>query len=178
MSKYSPQDIEKSWYDRWEENNYFAPSGQGQPFSIAIPPPNVTGTLHMGHAFQHRLVDTVWTGESARASVEDVAVFLANVDETYHLEDRGFDDEPVQDGRFFNPFINLTTLDIIKLYKEHGLEETLLPLTYSCDEWSNDYTKPCGVCSNCLEREWAITSVFPLEPHTTLESALANYNMG
>lgn len=128
--------------------------------------------------FQHRLVDTVWTGESARASVEDVAVFLANVDETYHLEDRGFDDEPVQDGRFFNPFINLTTLDIIKLYKEHGLEETLLPLTYSCDEWSNDYTKPCGVCSNCLEREWAITSVFPPEPHTTLESALANYNMG
>ena len=59
MSKYSPQDIEQSWYARWEENNYFAPSGQGQPFSIAIPPPNVTGTLHMGHAFQHSLVDAL-----------------------------------------------------------------------------------------------------------------------
>ncbi|SVE05412.1 uncharacterized protein METZ01_LOCUS458266, partial [marine metagenome] len=59
MSKYSPQDIEKSWYAKWEENNYFAPSGEGQSFSIAIPPPNVTGTLHMGHAFQHSLVDSL-----------------------------------------------------------------------------------------------------------------------
>ncbi len=59
MSKYSPQDIEQSWYAKWEENNYFAPSGHGDPFSIAIPPPNVTGTLHMGHAFQHSLVDAL-----------------------------------------------------------------------------------------------------------------------
>ncbi|MDA0977876.1 MAG: class I tRNA ligase family protein, partial [Proteobacteria bacterium] len=52
MTKYSPQDIEQSWYQKWEANNYFAPSGTGEAFSIAIPPPNVTGTLHMGHAFQ------------------------------------------------------------------------------------------------------------------------------
>jgi valyl-tRNA synthetase len=59
MSKYSPQDIEQSWYQKWEENNHFAPSGQGEPYSIAIPPPNVTGNLHMGHAFQHSLVDSL-----------------------------------------------------------------------------------------------------------------------
>lgn len=59
MSKYSPQDIEQSWYQKWEENNYFAPSGNGESFSIAIPPPNVTGTLHMGHAFQHSIVDAL-----------------------------------------------------------------------------------------------------------------------
>ena len=59
MSKYSPQDIEQSWYQKWEENNYFAPSGQGESYSIAIPPPNVTGNLHMGHAFQHSLVDSL-----------------------------------------------------------------------------------------------------------------------
>lgn len=59
MSKYSPQDIEQSWYQKWEANNYFAPSGNGEAFSIAIPPPNVTGTLHMGHAFQHSLVDSL-----------------------------------------------------------------------------------------------------------------------
>lgn len=59
MTKYSPQDIEQSWYDKWEENNHFAPSGNGESFSIAIPPPNVTGTLHMGHAFQHSLVDSL-----------------------------------------------------------------------------------------------------------------------
>jgi valyl-tRNA synthetase len=59
MSKYSPQDIEQSWYQKWEENNHFAPSGHGEPYSIAIPPPNVTGNLHMGHAFQHSLVDSL-----------------------------------------------------------------------------------------------------------------------
>lgn len=59
MNKYQPQDIETAWYEKWEAANYFAPSGNGQPFSIAIPPPNVTGTLHMGHAFQHSLVDSL-----------------------------------------------------------------------------------------------------------------------
>lgn len=59
MTKYSPADIEQSWYEKWEANNYFAPSGEGEAFSIAIPPPNVTGTLHMGHAFQHSLVDSL-----------------------------------------------------------------------------------------------------------------------
>ena len=59
MDKYQPKNIEQSWYETWESNNYFAPQGNGTPFSIAIPPPNVTGTLHMGHAFQHSLVDSL-----------------------------------------------------------------------------------------------------------------------
>ncbi|WP_067215205.1 valine--tRNA ligase [Marinomonas gallaica] len=56
---YQPQSIEQPIYTRWEENNYFAPSGDGTPFSIMIPPPNVTGSLHMGHAFQHSLMDAM-----------------------------------------------------------------------------------------------------------------------
>lgn len=59
MEKYQPGNIEQSWYQEWESNNYFAPSGNGKPFCIMIPPPNVTGTLHMGHAFQHSLVDSL-----------------------------------------------------------------------------------------------------------------------
>ncbi len=54
---YDPEAIENHWYQCWEKNNYFQPSGQGQPYCIMIPPPNVTGTLHMGHAFQHTLMD-------------------------------------------------------------------------------------------------------------------------
>lgn len=54
---YSPQQIEQYWYQRWEQQNYFAPSGQQNPYCIMIPPPNVTGTLHMGHAFQDTLMD-------------------------------------------------------------------------------------------------------------------------
>ena len=59
MDKYDPSQIEQKWYQSWENQGYFAPSGEGPAFSIAIPPPNVTGTLHMGHAFQHSLVDAI-----------------------------------------------------------------------------------------------------------------------
>jgi valyl-tRNA synthetase len=56
---YDPREIEQRLYQRWEANGWFAPSGNGAPYSIVIPPPNVTGTLHMGHAFQHTLMDTL-----------------------------------------------------------------------------------------------------------------------
>jgi valyl-tRNA synthetase len=56
---YDPKDIEQRIYREWEANGWFAPSGQGQPYCIVIPPPNVTGTLHMGHAFQHTLMDAL-----------------------------------------------------------------------------------------------------------------------
>ena len=56
---YAPHELERRIYERWESNGWFAPSGQGAPYSIVIPPPNVTGTLHMGHAFQHTLMDAL-----------------------------------------------------------------------------------------------------------------------
>jgi len=56
---YSPADIETRIYAQWESRGYFAPSGKGPKFSIVIPPPNVTGTLHMGHAFQDTIMDAL-----------------------------------------------------------------------------------------------------------------------
>ncbi len=56
---YDPKDIEQRIYREWEANGWFAPSAEGQPYCIVIPPPNVTGTLHMGHAFQHTLMDAL-----------------------------------------------------------------------------------------------------------------------
>jgi valyl-tRNA synthetase len=56
---FSPADIEARIYARWEAQGYFSPSGQGPPYSIVIPPPNVTGTLHMGHAFQCTIMDAL-----------------------------------------------------------------------------------------------------------------------
>ncbi|MDP6617027.1 MAG: valine--tRNA ligase [Gammaproteobacteria bacterium] len=56
---YQPAAIEQRWYETWEEAGYFAPSGAGLPYCIMIPPPNVTGTLHMGHAFQDTIMDTL-----------------------------------------------------------------------------------------------------------------------
>src|SRR5579872_5145611 len=54
---YTPETIENQWYTTWEKNNYFAPTGKGQSYCIMIPPPNVTGSLHMGHGFGSTLMD-------------------------------------------------------------------------------------------------------------------------
>ncbi|MDH3452663.1 MAG: valine--tRNA ligase, partial [Gammaproteobacteria bacterium] len=56
---YEPHSIEKRWYDTWESRGYFAPTGDGDAYCIMIPPPNVTGTLHMGHAFQDAIMDAL-----------------------------------------------------------------------------------------------------------------------
>ena len=56
---YQPNEIEQRIYARWEEAGYFAPRGDGEPYCIMIPPPNVTGTLHMGHAFQDTIMDAL-----------------------------------------------------------------------------------------------------------------------
>ena len=54
---YQPQQIESQWYKTWEDNGYFKPSGKNDPYCIMIPPPNVTGSLHMGHGFQEAIMD-------------------------------------------------------------------------------------------------------------------------
>ncbi len=56
---FSPADIEGRWYNKWESAGYFAPSGHGPAYCIPIPPPNVTGTLHMGHGFQQAIMDAL-----------------------------------------------------------------------------------------------------------------------
>ena len=54
---FEPAQIESTWYARWEASGAFKPSGKGNPYCILLPPPNVTGTLHMGHAFQQTVMD-------------------------------------------------------------------------------------------------------------------------
>jgi valyl-tRNA synthetase len=58
-SSFDPHAIEKDLYAEWENAGYFAPRGDGPGYCIVIPPPNVTGSLHMGHAFQHTLMDAL-----------------------------------------------------------------------------------------------------------------------
>ncbi|MFC6205476.1 valine--tRNA ligase [Psychrobacter urativorans] len=57
---YSPSDVEAGMYQGWEESGYFAPTfDKEQSFSIALPPPNVTGSLHMGHGFNNAIMDAL-----------------------------------------------------------------------------------------------------------------------
>jgi valyl-tRNA synthetase len=56
---YAPHSIEQRWYQTWEEQGYFAAKPEGESYCIMIPPPNVTGSLHMGHAFQDTIMDAL-----------------------------------------------------------------------------------------------------------------------
>ncbi len=56
---YQPAAIEQRWSQFWEENKFANPQGEGEPYCIMLPPPNVTGTLHMGHGFQLALMDAL-----------------------------------------------------------------------------------------------------------------------
>jgi len=78
---FDPRQIESTWYPRWEASGQFAPRGEGDPYCILLPPPNVTGTLHMGHAFQQTIMDalcrwqrmkgrpTLWQGGTDHAGI-------------------------------------------------------------------------------------------------------------
>jgi valyl-tRNA synthetase len=57
--RYDPRNIENKWYQTWQRNGYFAPAGEGAAYCIMIPPPNITGNLHMGHAFQDTIMDAL-----------------------------------------------------------------------------------------------------------------------
>jgi len=61
LENYSPFEVEKKWQEKWESLNVFSPNPEddGEPFCVVIPPPNVTGSLHMGHAFNTALIDVV-----------------------------------------------------------------------------------------------------------------------
>lgn len=56
---YSPDAIEERWYQQWEQAGEFKPTGEGAPYCIMLPPPNVTGSLHMGHGFNNTIMDTL-----------------------------------------------------------------------------------------------------------------------
>ncbi|WP_280553975.1 valine--tRNA ligase [Halomonas sp. 25-S5] len=78
---YQPEQIESRWYERWEADNRFAPSGEGSPYAIMIPPPNVTGSLHMGHAFQDTIMDTLirWRRMQGRNTLWQVGTDHAGI---------------------------------------------------------------------------------------------------
>lgn len=90
-SSYDPKQFETRLYEEWERSGVFKPRGEGEPYSVLLPPPNVTGTLHMGHAFQHTLqdaliryhrmrgYDTLWQMGSDHAGIATEMVVARNL---------------------------------------------------------------------------------------------------
>tara|TARA_R110001583_G_scaffold4351_2_gene25198 strand:- start:35481 stop:38108 length:2628 start_codon:yes stop_codon:yes gene_type:complete len=133
-TKYNPQDIEKKWYDYWMKNNYFhSIPNEKEPYTIVIPPPNVTGVLHMGHMLNNTIQDVLirrarlkgknacWVPGTDHASIATEAKVVAK------LKEQGIDKSDLTRDEFLKHAWNWTD--------EHGgiILEQLKKLGASCD---------------------------------------------
>jgi len=133
-TKYSPQDVEKKWYDYWMENNYFhSVPNEKEPYTIVIPPPNVTGVLHMGHMLNNTIQDVLvrrarlkgfnacWVPGTDHASIATEAKVVAK------LKEQGIEKSDLTRDAFLKHAWDWTD--------EHGgiILEQLKKLGASCD---------------------------------------------
>ena len=100
-TSYQPSDVEEKWYKTWEKNSCFSPQGDNESFTVMIPPPNVTGILHVGHILNNTLQDifirrarmmgkrTLWLPGTDHASIATEAKV------TKMLKDRGIDKKEI-----------------------------------------------------------------------------------
>jgi valyl-tRNA synthetase len=133
-TKYSPQEIESKWYDYWMKNNYFhSTPNEKEPYTIVIPPPNVTGVLHMGHMLNNTIQDVLirrarlkgfnacWVPGTDHASIATEAKVVAK------LKEQGINKSDLTRDEFLKHAWNWT--------EEHGgiILEQLKKLGASCD---------------------------------------------
>ena len=103
---YNPNNVEEKWYKNWEENNIFSPNDDNDTFTIMIPPPNVTGQLHLGHVLNNTIQDiiirkekmegknTLWVPGTDHASIATEAK-VSNM-----LKDKGIDKQDIGRDKF------------------------------------------------------------------------------
>ncbi|MFK5957710.1 MAG: valine--tRNA ligase [Lutibacter sp.] len=133
-TKYNPQDIENKWYDYWMKNNYFhSIPNEKEPYTIVIPPPNVTGVLHMGHMLNNTIQDVLirrarlkgfnacWVPGTDHASIATEAKVVAK------LKEQGIEKSDLTRDEFLKHAWDWTD--------EHGgiILEQLKKLGASCD---------------------------------------------
>jgi len=133
-TKYNPQDVENKWYDYWMENDYFhSTPNEKEPYTIVIPPPNVTGVLHMGHMLNNTIQDVLirrarlkgfnacWVPGTDHASIATEAKVVAK------LKEQGIEKSDLTRDEFLKHAWDWTD--------EHGgiILEQLKKLGASCD---------------------------------------------
>ncbi|AOE50282.1 valine--tRNA ligase [Kangiella sediminilitoris] len=152
---YNPQAIEQETYKKWESNDYFSPKGgatdNSDSYCIMIPPPNVTGSLHMGHAFQHTIMDsltryhrmkgdnTLWQPGSDHAGIATQMVVERLLD---------------QEGKSRHDLGREAFIDKVWEWKEHSggtISQQMRRMGDSCD-WSREaFTMDEDLSSAVLE---------------------------
>ncbi len=109
-SKYEPHRVERQWYDYWIQHNYFnSVPDDREPYTIVIPPPNVTGVLHMGHMLNNTIQDVLirrarlmgknacWVPGTDHASIATEAKVVAK------LKEQGIDKKNITREEFLKP---------------------------------------------------------------------------
>ncbi|MCF6168195.1 valine--tRNA ligase [Lutibacter sp.] len=153
-TKYNPKDIENKWYDYWMKNNYFhSTPNEKEPYTIVIPPPNVTGVLHMGHMLNNTIQDVLirrarlkgynacWVPGTDHASIATEAKVVAK------LKEQGINKSDLTRDEFLKHAWEWTA--------EHGgiILEQLKKLGASCDWERTKFTMDA-------ELSEAVTNVF------------------
>jgi len=140
---YNPEEVEDKIYKIWEESGYFNPdnldlSENAETFSIAMPPPNVTGILHLGHALENALMDTMIRYQRMQGKK---ALLIPGTDHAAVATQAKVESDLVKSGKYKNPRQELgreKLLEIIRDYAERS-KETILgqirKMGTSCD-WS------------------------------------------
>jgi len=134
---YDPSAIEDDLYSKWEAEGTFAPTGNSDPFCIVIPPPNVTGSLHMGHAFQDTIMDGLirWQQMSGKDTLWQPGTDHAGI-ATQMVVERQLEKE----GKTRNDFTRKEFIDRIWRWKEEsgGLISRQLRRMGSSLDWSRE----------------------------------------
>jgi valyl-tRNA synthetase len=134
---YEPQQIEKKWYEFWERNDYFKPAGDPSkpPFTVLIPPPNVTGILHMGHVLNNTLQDIV---VRFHRMLGEPTLWLPGVDHAGIATQNMVEKELAKEGKTRQEIGREKMLELIWKWKEEKgshIIDQLKMLGASCD-WS------------------------------------------
>lgn len=134
---YTPADVEPRHTARWEAEKAYTPTGNGEPFTIMMPPPNVTGTLHVGHALDNTLPDIL----IRRARMQGKrALYLPGTDHASIAVHRLLEIDLKKEGKTRKEIGREAFLDCARQWKEHShgvITSQLRKLGISCD-WSRE----------------------------------------
>ncbi|WP_090202559.1 valine--tRNA ligase [Ectothiorhodospira magna] len=150
---YDPHAIEQAIYQEWEGRGWFAPAGEGTPYCIMLPPPNVTGTLHMGHAFQDTLMDTLIRYHRMRG---DNTLWQGGTDHAGIATQMVVERQLARDGQSRHDLGREAFLDKVWEWRDHSgnqIQQQLRRLGTSIDWHRERFTMDAG-----LSR--AVTEVF------------------
>jgi len=134
---YEPLIIEKKWQERWESSNKFTPVSSDKKFSIVIPPPNVTGSLHLGHALEHSMIDVITRikrlqgYEALWVPGTDHAGIITQLLVDKELSDKGVQKEDIGRENFISKVWEW------KQESGNNISEQMRKLGFSCD-WSRE----------------------------------------